>query len=86
MPVAVLGTLRYDSDFDGELIINPAAVLQIKKIERMDHAPEKRVELHLHTNMSQMDAIIPPDIAVKTAHSARSPSPTTATFRATKRR
>lgn len=68
MPVAVLGTLRYDSDFDGELVINPAAVMQIKKIERMDHAPEKRVELHLHTNMSQMDAIIPPDIAVKTAH------------------
>lgn len=68
MPIAVLGTLRYDADFDGELIINPAAVMRIKKVERMDHAPEKRVELHLHTNMSQMDAIIPPDVAVKTAH------------------
>lgn len=68
LPVAVLGTLRYDSDFDGELVINPTAVMQVKKIERMDHAAEKRVELHLHTNMSQMDAIIPPDVAVKTAH------------------
>lgn len=68
MPVAISGTLRYDTDFDGELVMSPVAIEKIQKIERMDNAPEKRVELHLHTNMSQMDAIIPPDVAVKTAH------------------
>ena len=68
MPVAISGTLRYDTDFDGELVMSPMAIEKIQKIERMDNAPEKRVELHLHTNMSQMDAIIPPDVAVKTAH------------------
>ncbi len=40
---------------------------KIKKIKRVDNAPVKRVELHLHTNMSHMDALIPPDVAVKQA-------------------
>ena len=68
LSVAILGTLHYDTDFDGELVLTPISILQIKKVERMDKASEKRVELHLHTNMSQMDAIIPPDVAVATAH------------------
>ncbi len=42
-------------------------VAKIKKIMREDNAPIKRVELHLHTNMSHMDALIPPDMAVKQA-------------------
>ena len=42
-------------------------VAKIKKIKRVDNAPIKRVELHLHTNMSHMDALIPPDVAVKQA-------------------
>ncbi len=42
-------------------------VAKIKRIGRMDNAPVKRVELHLHTNMSHMDALIPPDVAVKQA-------------------
>ena len=67
MVVAIKGSLQFD-EFDGELVLTPYAIMQIKKIGRMDNAPEKRVELHLHTNMSQMDAIIPPDLAVKTAH------------------
>jgi len=67
MIVAVKGELRFDES-DGELILVPFSIMQIKKIDRMDYATEKRVELHLHTNMSQMDAIIPPDLAVKTAH------------------
>ena len=67
MIVAVSGGLRFDES-DGELVLIPFSIMQVKKIDRMDHATEKRVELHLHTNMSQMDAIIPPDVAVKTAH------------------
>ncbi len=68
MQVAIRGNLRFDTDFDGELILEPYSIMQIKRVERVDDAPEKRVELHLHTNMSQMDAIIPPDMAVKMAY------------------
>ena len=42
-------------------------IAKIKKLSRVDNAPVKRVELHLHTNMSHMDALIPPDVAVKQA-------------------
>ena len=42
-------------------------IQKISKKTRKDNAPKKRVELHLHTTMSTMDALIPPDVAVKTA-------------------
>ena len=42
-------------------------IAKISKLTRKDKAEKKRVELHLHTNMSTMDALIPPDVAVKTA-------------------
>ena len=44
-----------------------SSVAKIKRFKREDNAPVKRVELHLHTNMSHMDALIPPDVAVKQA-------------------
>ena len=43
-------------------------IAKIKKVTRVDNAPVKRVELHLHTQMSHMDALIPPDVAVKQAN------------------
>ncbi len=64
--LAVRGNLRVDK-FDGELSLTPNDIMKIKYAERMDDAPKKRVELHCHTNMSSMDATIPPDILVKTA-------------------
>ena len=42
-------------------------IAAISRILRKDTAEKKRVELHLHTTMSQMDALIAPDVAVKTA-------------------
>ncbi len=42
-------------------------IANISKITRKDTAEKKRVELHLHTTMSSMDALIAPDVAVKTA-------------------
>ena len=38
-------------------VIDTKAVTIIEKIEKTDDAPEKRVELHLHTKMSAMDAV-----------------------------
>ncbi len=38
-------------------VIDTKAVTIIDKIQKTDDAPEKRVELHLHTNMSAMDAV-----------------------------
>ena len=55
---------KLDPDFT--FVFTDAA--KIAKITRRDNAEKKRVELHLHTNMSAMDAVIPPDIAVKTAY------------------
>ncbi len=38
-------------------VIDVKAVTIIEKLDKTDDAPEKRVELHLHTNMSAMDAV-----------------------------
>ena len=71
--LAVLGRVMQDK-FDGELFLSPIGIKRIKTELRTDNAPEKRVELHLHTNMSQMDAIITPaeliDTAVRWGHKA----------------
>ncbi len=50
-----------------DLVIELHDAAKIKKIERMDNAEKKRVELHLHTNMSTMDAITPASDVVKLA-------------------
>ncbi len=54
---------------DGDLYIVPTAIAPIKRLLRKDIESEKRVELHLHTNMSAMDALIFPEIAAETAKS-----------------
>ena len=64
--IAVFGRARQDK-FDAELFVDARGIKKIKKLERMDDAEEKRVELHLHTNMSAMDAIITPAELVSTA-------------------
>ncbi len=57
--IKVKGVTTIDK-FDSELTIG--SIVGIKKIPdftsaRMDHSPEKRVELHCHTKMSDMDGI-----------------------------
>ena len=64
--LAVYGRMRKDK-FDNEPMINPRGIKKISRRFRLDDAEEKRVELHLHTNMSQMDAIITPQEVVDTA-------------------
>ena len=64
--VAIFGRVVRDK-FDNEPFVSYRGIKKIKKKERMDEAPEKRVELHLHSNMSQMDAVITPAELVGTA-------------------
>ena len=56
MNVKVRGECMYDN-FARELSISVRALMEIPKEERLDTAQEKRVELHMHTNMSTMDAL-----------------------------
>ena len=67
MTIAIYGYSKIDA-FDKEPVLYPNAVAKIKQKYRMDNAPEKRVELHCHTQMSSMDAIIPPKELVRRAH------------------
>ena len=67
MSVAVRGYTKGEKNDETELYMNYADIAVISKKKRKDNAPKKRVELHLHTNMSAMDALIAPDVAVKTA-------------------
>lgn len=54
--VLVRGSINMDT-YMHTYLINARAVTKIEKIEKQDNAPEKRVELHLHTNMSAMDGM-----------------------------
>ena len=62
----VLGDAKYDP-YDKETIIMATAISEISIPKKMDNAEEKRVELHLHTKMSAMDAVIETKDAVKRA-------------------
>ena len=59
---------KKDGTTDKDLTFSFNHIAKIKEIKRFDNAQEKRVELHLHTQMSTMDALLPPDVAVKKAH------------------
>ncbi|MDE5557991.1 MAG: PolC-type DNA polymerase III [Ruminococcus sp.] len=64
--ILVSGKLDYDQ-FAHDIVITPDSVIKVKRIPRMDSYPEKRVELHCHTNMSAMDAITDPVTLIKRA-------------------
>ena len=54
--------------FDGkDLQLQPVSIMRIQHKGRQDTAPEKRVELHLHTQMSTMDALTDVGKVVKQA-------------------
>ncbi|BEP29336.1 PolC-type DNA polymerase III [Helicovermis profundi] len=70
----VEGTLRYDT-FDKEMAFYIMNINSGKKeIEKEDNAKVKRVELHCHTNMSDMDGITPVKELVRRAKKWGHPS------------
>ena len=56
MHIKVQGRLNMDR-FYGDMVLEPVAVTAADKKMKEDTAEEKRVELHLHTTMSSMDAL-----------------------------
>ncbi len=65
--IVFTGTYSYDN-FQHDYVLEPKAMATAKKIEETDDAPEKRVELHCHTNMSMKDAVAGAGKIVKLAH------------------
>lgn len=55
--IVVNGIYDYDEYAKGNLLSRPKAMALVTPYTRTDNAEEKRVELHLHTKMSQMDAV-----------------------------
>ena len=58
------GELTYDGR---DIVLRPVNIMKAAHPGRQDNAPEKRVELHLHTQMSSMDALTDVGKVVKQA-------------------
>ena len=64
----IRGQCEYDN-FSRELVIQAQDIMTVPGNVRKDKAEQKRVELHLHTQMSAMDALTGVKDAIKTAAS-----------------
>ena len=59
---------KMELSHDGkEMQLCPFSIMRAKREERKDTAPKKRVELHLHTQMSSMDALTNTKSVIKQA-------------------
>ncbi len=63
----VQGDAAFDK-YENDVTIRPNSITKVSKGKKKDDAPVKRVELHLHTNMSTMDGMSSPTDLVNTAH------------------
>ncbi|MBQ5977987.1 MAG: PolC-type DNA polymerase III [Oscillospiraceae bacterium] len=64
--LTVQGEITYNK-FEDDMVLDPRNIVKGKRYIRPDEAPEKRVELHLHTRFSALDALTDPEAAVKRA-------------------
>lgn len=66
MHLKISGRLNLNR-FDNDMVLEPVIIETAEKTEKRDTAPQKRVELHLHTKMSLMDALTDTKAVVKRA-------------------
>lgn len=66
LTVKVKGTVQFDK-FSNELVIYPDSISRIFKDSRKDTASVTRIELHAHTRMSNMDAVVSAKMLIQTA-------------------
>ncbi|MBQ0098153.1 MAG: PolC-type DNA polymerase III [Oscillospiraceae bacterium] len=56
MTIVASGDIEFDK-YEKDYVLNASSISTAEKVKVVDKAQTKRVELHLHTNMSQMDAV-----------------------------
>ena len=59
MWLRVQGKINY-SKYDEDMVLEPRNIVQGEKVIRPDNAPQKRVELHLHTRNTTLAALTDP--------------------------
>ena len=64
--VRVYGAVQYDN-FARDLVVMPQEIEVLEKTVVKDEAKDKRLEFHMHTNMSEMDGVCDPVSVVKYA-------------------
>ncbi|MBQ2754481.1 MAG: PolC-type DNA polymerase III [Clostridia bacterium] len=62
--IRIKGNVGYDK-YSREIVLSVYDINEAVKTERTDNAEEKRVELHLHTQMSSMDSTVNIDQLIK---------------------
>ncbi len=63
--IFVKGDCSFDERWEKDYILYPSDIVKVERQQRFDSAEEKRVELHLHTKMSSLDALISPKELIK---------------------
>ncbi len=65
--IIVRGKLSFDT-FANDYCIMPESIVLTKRVKKQDKSDKKRVELHMHTSMSTMDAVTPASVIVQRAY------------------
>ncbi len=67
-PSVIMRGMIEEDKYSGENEFHPYTMYEVKQVPtRKDSAEKKRVELHLHTQLSQMDAVSDPKAVIKLA-------------------
>ncbi len=66
MAVKAKGTVQFDK-YSNELVLYADSICRLEVIGRKDEAEVKRIELHAHTRMSNMDAVVSAKQLIQTA-------------------
>lgn len=64
--VIINGAYQFDQYSNG-YVLRPRSIESVLKQEKEDNEPEKRIELHMHTALSEMDGISTPKSLIKQA-------------------